>query len=137
MMDRPGQDPSVLRDDLCVLQSINRWMGGYTIPLCYLQQFATGPLTLLDLATGAADVPRAIALWAKRNSLAIRITAVDGNPDILRIARERSADFPEIQIEQQNLLALPYPRGSFDIVTCSLTLHHFADADVLAILPRI
>jgi len=62
---------------------------------------------------------------------------VDTNPEILRIAREQCAGWPEIHIEQYDLLALPYPAASFDVVLCSLTLHHFAEADVVAILRRI
>ena len=130
IMDRPGQDLSLLRDDLSVLEQINRRLGGLTIPLRYLKEFH--PRTILDLATGGGDVPRAIA-----RRFDVQITAMDSNPDILQIARERSTDYTNIHFEQHNLLALPYPTASFDVVLCALTLHHFAVADVVAILRRI
>ncbi len=128
MMDRPGNDPGLLRADLDALQTINRFLGGYRIPLRYLAKFR--PTTILDLATGAGDVPRALPRH-------IQITAVDSNPDILQIARERSTGFANIRFEQHNLLALPFAPGSFDVVLCSLALHHFAEADVVAILRRV
>ena len=53
------------------------------------------------------------------------------------MARERCVGWPEIRVEQQDLLSLPYPAASFDFVFCSLTLHHFMEADVVAILRRI
>ena len=138
IMDRPGNEPKLLRADLRVLKDINRLLGGYRIPLLYLPGFLTRkPLTILDLATGAADVPRAIVNWARVRQLRIEITAVDGNPEILRIARENTADWPEIHIEQQDLLALPYSAASFDVVLCSLALHHFSEADAVAILRRV
>jgi SAM-dependent methyltransferase len=141
IMDRPGNDPELLRADLRVLERINYFLGGHRIAHRYLSDFLnTKPMssfTVLDLATGGADVPRSIIQWARSHGVHAEITAVDGNPEILRIARERCADFPEIQIEQRNLLALPYPSASFDFVLCSLTLHHFADTDVVAILRRI
>jgi SAM-dependent methyltransferase len=142
IMDRPGNEEKLLRADLRVLEDINRLLGGYRIPLLYLRKFPdslqTGKaLTILDLATGAADVPRAIATWARAQSVKVEITAVDGNPEILRVARENVADWPEIRVEQQNLLALPYPAASFDIVLCSLSLHHFSEADAVAILRSI
>lgn len=143
MMDRPGQDYQLLKEDLAELQRINRALGGYRIPLRYLDQLlqrVSPPIrrfTVLDLATGAADVPRAIVTWAKQRSYAVEITAVDVNPDILRIAREHTVGWPDIRLEQQNLLALPYPPASFDIVLCALALHHFAAPDVIAILRRI
>jgi len=130
MMDRPGQNMSLLRDDLTVLERINRHLGGHAIPLRYLKRFQ--PCTILDLATGGADVPRAIA-----SRFDVRITAVDSNPQILQIARERSTGYPSIHFEQHNLLALPYPPASFDVVLCSLALHHFAEPDAIAILRRI
>jgi SAM-dependent methyltransferase len=142
IMDRPGNEPKLLRADLRVLEDINRFLGGYRIPLLYLSKLADSLrpgkiLTILDLATGAADVPRAIATWARARSVKVEITAVDGNPEILRIARENTTDWPEIRVEQQNLLALPYPAASFDVVLCSLALHHFSETDAVAILRRI
>jgi SAM-dependent methyltransferase len=142
IMDRPGNEEKLLRADLHVLEDINRFLGGYRIPLLYLRKFSrffrsAKPLTILDLATGAADVPRAIAIWARLQRIDIAITAVDSNPEILRIARENAADWPEIRIERQNLLALPYPAASFDVVLCSLALHHFSEVDAVAILRSI
>lgn len=137
-MDRPGNDPVLLRADLRVLENINRFLGGHRIPQMYLPDFIKGEsVTVLDLGTGAADVPRSLVLWARTSGVQIEITAVDGNPEILRIARENAVGWPEIRIEQAALLALPYQSGSFDIVLCSLTLHHFSETDAVAILRRI
>jgi SAM-dependent methyltransferase len=145
MMDRPAQNPKLLRDDLSVLELINRRFGGHAVVLHYLEQFCRSslaptvhrPLSVLDLATGAGDIPRAIVAWAKQRRLPVLVTAVDGNPDILQIARERCAAFPEIHLEQHNLLALPFAPASFDVVLCALTLHHFTEANAVAILRRI
>lgn len=126
MMDRPGQNLDLLRDDLTVLENINRRLGGLAIPLRYLPQF--NARTVLDLATGAGDIPRAIAHRYD-------VTAVDNNPDILRIARERSDG--NVRFEQHDLRALPFKPASFDVVLCSLALHHFSEDDVVAILRRI
>jgi SAM-dependent methyltransferase len=124
MMDRPGHDPALLRADLDVLETINRFLGGHRIPLRYLPQF--NARTVLDLTTGAGDIPRALAGRYE-------VTGVDKNPDILRIARERS---PGIRFEQHDLLDLPYAAGSFDVVLCSLALHHFTEDDAVVILRR-
>jgi len=137
IMDRRGNDPALLRADLRVLANINRQLGGHQIPLQYLRRWQKPVLTILDLATGAADVPRAIVQWARRQRIKVEITAVDGNEEILAIAREWSAGYPEIEFAHHNLLALPYGAGSYDIVLNSLTLHHFAETDVVTILRRI
>lgn len=141
IMDRPGNDADLLRADLSVLERINRFLGGQRIAVGYLDEFLEAvpmsSFTAVDLATGGADIPRAVVRWARGRGVRVEITAVDGNPEILGIARERCADWPEIHIEQHDLLALPYPTASADFVLCSLTLHHFAEADVVAILRRI
>jgi SAM-dependent methyltransferase len=138
MMDRPGNDTALLRADLRVLEKINRFLGGHRIPLLYLPDFLNAKsVTILDLGTGAADVPRSIARWARANGVNANITGIDSNSDILQIARENVAGWPEIRIEQADLLGLPYRPDSFDVVLCSLTLHHFSEADVVAILRRI
>jgi 2-polyprenyl-3-methyl-5-hydroxy-6-metoxy-1,4-benzoquinol methylase len=141
VMDRRGNDPELLRADLRVLESINRLLGGHRIALRYLEKFlGTAPMssfTVLDLATGGGDIPRTVVAWAHRRKVRVEITAVDGNPEILKIAREWCAASLEIHVEQHDLLHLPYPTASFDFVLCSLTLHHFAEADVVAILRRI
>jgi SAM-dependent methyltransferase len=141
IMDRRGNDPALLRADLRVLENINRFLGGHRIALDYLGKLRAvtpmNPIRILDLATGGADVPRSIVRWARRRGVRVEITAVDRNPDILEIARERCTTSPEIRIEQHDLLELPYEPASFDVVTCSLTLHHFSKANVVAILRRI
>jgi SAM-dependent methyltransferase len=141
IMDRRGNDAALLRADLRVLENINRFLGGHRIALGYVDELLNvmpmSHVRILDLATGGADVPRAIAQWARLKRVRVEITAVDRNPEILEIARERCAGWPEIRIDQHDLLALPYAATSFDIVTCSLTLHHFSTANVVAILRRI
>jgi len=138
MMDRRDNDPALLRADLRVLEIINRHLGGHRIVHTYLPNLAKrSSVSVLDLGTGAADVPRAVARWAKANGVKVEITAVDANPEILQVARDNTAGWPEIRVEEADLRALPYRPASFDVVLCALTLHHFGEADVVAILRRI
>ena len=81
--------------------------------------------SLLDLASGSADMPLAIASWSKRSGIHSTIVATDISPDIVAAARIQAAGEPMVQIEQQDALNLPYPTRAFDIVLCTLALHHF------------
>ena len=94
-------------------------------------------MSILDLATGAADIPRAIVAWARQRRLPVRITAVDGNPEVLQIAQELCRGWPEIHLARHDLRALPYPADHFDLVLCSQALHHFGSVDAATILRRI
>jgi ubiquinone/menaquinone biosynthesis C-methylase UbiE len=141
LMDRPGISRALLREELQILETANRRWGGHKLVLGYVQRLLgsarTKSLTILDLGTGAADIPRAIVAWARQRKLPVAITAVDGNSGVLEIAREACRDWPEIRLEQHDLRALPYAADSFDLVLCSLALHHFDSAVAVAILRRI
>jgi SAM-dependent methyltransferase len=96
--------------------------------------------TLLDVASGSADIPIAIAKAARRARIDLEITATDRSPQIVAIARERCVDDPMMRVETQDALALPYATGSFDIALCTLALHHFepdAARTLLASLARV
>lgn len=90
--------------------------------------------TLLDVASGSADIPIAIARAAQRAGIALHITVTDRSPQIVAVARERCAGIPTMSVEQQDALALPYDAGSFDVTLCTLALHHFAPDAAQALL---
>jgi 2-polyprenyl-3-methyl-5-hydroxy-6-metoxy-1,4-benzoquinol methylase len=140
LMDRPDVNKAWLREELEVLQKINRF-GAHRLMVRYINHLLGSrkveQLSVLDLATGAADIPRAMVAWARKSETKIRVTAVDGNVEVLRSAREWCRDWPEIQLERCDLLELPYRPESFDIVLCSLALHHFTNHDALTILRRM
>jgi 2-polyprenyl-3-methyl-5-hydroxy-6-metoxy-1,4-benzoquinol methylase len=140
LMDRPDVNKAWLREELEILQKINRF-GAHRLMVRYMNRLLDSrkveELRVLDLATGGADIPRAIVAWARKSGTKINVTAVDGNEEVLRSAREWCRDWPEIQLERCNLLELPYRAESFDIVICSLALHHFTTEDAIGVLRRM
>lgn len=127
-----------LRGNLRDIRRANRWFGGTRAVVTALApllrtQDATVPLSILDVATGSADIPIALAGWAKREGNAVRIVATDLQPDVLTVASEAVGE-TGIVIEQADALNLPYPDDSFDIVTLSLALHHFEPDDAIRVL---
>src|SRR5258706_11072064 len=84
LMDRPGVDRALLREELQVLETINRHLAGHRLVVeCVrriLDSTRSTSLSILDLGTGSADIPRAIATWARQRQLSITITAVDSHP---------------------------------------------------------
>src|SRR5579859_5248246 len=48
-------------------------------------------LTILDLATGSADIPEELCRWARSQGRQIEVLATDISPEILKVARKRIA----------------------------------------------
>lgn len=138
-IDRPANDPALLRQDLINLQRINKYFGGITAIISNLFSLLAGTgaakeISILDLATGSADHPVEIAKAMRVRRRKVRITAVDKNPQILELATESTRAFPEIEVVPGDVLALSYEDKSFDIVLCSLAIHHFSSEEAVTIL---
>jgi ubiquinone/menaquinone biosynthesis C-methylase UbiE len=81
---------------------------------------------VLDLATGTGT----LAIWMKQGEPRLDVVAIDGDADVLEIAR-RKAGRAALVIEWLQALAqhLPLPTAHFDRVVSSLFFHHLsADA---------
>ena len=140
-MDLPRVPPALVVESLHDLAQLNHRFGGIRAvlrPLMRLMRRWTlrNPIHLLDLGTGSADIPRALVCWARSEGIQLAVTAVDVNPVMCGLARKECVEFPQITIDRHNLLSLPYETHSFDFVTSSQVLHHFAEPDVVRILQQ-
>jgi len=135
LMDRPQPVSAELEADLLNLVSLNRHFGSHRLVRRFLARwFVPGEMyRVLDLATGAGDIPRVIADWARAHGVTVRIDAVDANPSTLAIARKLSDGYSEIDFMEANVLTFETAQ-SYDFVCCSLALHHFAEADAVKLL---
>ncbi|OLC30244.1 MAG: hypothetical protein AUH31_04995 [Armatimonadetes bacterium 13_1_40CM_64_14] len=140
-LDTPGQNRVELEGLLGDIRRTNRRFGGYPLVLRYLRRFLPrlphGPITVLDVATASADIPRVIALWARAHHLPIRIVALDLSEDILALAKSGIASYPEVTLLRGNALSLPFPDRAIDVVICGLALHHFTFEDAGRVLREI
>lgn len=129
LMDTLALPPRVADRTLRFLEMTNRRFGGTSIILRHLDSWSAAwpagrPTTVLDVGTGAADIPRAIVAWAGQRGREVRVTAIDMAPDIAATARARARGVPEIVVEQATLADVAASGRRFDYVTASLFLHH-------------
>jgi len=138
-MDRPDNTRADLEGALADIGAVNRFLGGSRIvveaALPYLAASTRkSPLSVLDVGTGAADVPRALVRAARGAERAIRVVAVDRDPVTAALARGACAGVPEIEVLERDAFELGFPPGSFDLVTASLFLHHFTHDDAVRLI---
>jgi SAM-dependent methyltransferase len=145
-MDQPGLDPAEHERALAGLRRIN------AVSRCSASLFAPirklaarrpdQPLRLLDLACGGGDTAIDLALMARRRGLELIVEGCDLNPEAVAIAsanaRRRGAP---LRFFAADALADPWPEGpggaaaeGYDVVLCSLFLHHLDDEDALRLL---
>jgi ubiquinone/menaquinone biosynthesis C-methylase UbiE len=81
---------------------------------------------ILDVGSGTGTM----AVMIKQAYPAADVVGLDGDPEILEIARSKTRNLEiEIRFDQGMSFDLPYPDGSFDVVLTSMMLHHLSRDD--------
>jgi ubiquinone/menaquinone biosynthesis C-methylase UbiE len=139
LLDGPLDDPAALRGNLRDLERANRWLGGADLSARAIEALAGDrqSLTVLDVGTGAADIPVALLARAARDGRRLRVTGIDHRPEILAaaVARQpRLGTMAGLELHVGDGRSLPFPDRSFDIAHASLLLHHLEPGAAVAIL---
>jgi 2-polyprenyl-3-methyl-5-hydroxy-6-metoxy-1,4-benzoquinol methylase len=141
IMDRPDLDADSHYGALRSLTRINAWSGGVRMfwpeLFALAKQAAPAPLRVLDLATGAGDVP--IRLWRKaaRAGVALHIEAWDFSPRAVEYARSHSQRYgADVEFSCKDALADEIP-ADYDAIISSLFLHHLDDEQAVSQLRRM
>jgi ubiquinone/menaquinone biosynthesis C-methylase UbiE len=134
-------DTATLDANLRDLARVNRWLGGVSLSrkaVVALLRGREGDVELLDVGTGAADIPDALIGSLGGPGHWLRVTAVDTRTEILGAARRRSRAGPAtLKLERVSGDRLPYPDAAFDIAHCSLVLHHAEKDGALRLLQEM
>jgi ubiquinone/menaquinone biosynthesis C-methylase UbiE len=141
LLDGPLDDPAALRANLRDLRRLNR-LGGVELSIRAVDALAGGAedVTLLDVGSGAADIPLALLAEAGRRGRRLAVTAVESRPEVLEAAR---VEDPRLEATDGLSLAiadgtsLPYPDRAFDIAHASMVLHHLEPAGARTFLDEL
>jgi ubiquinone/menaquinone biosynthesis C-methylase UbiE len=79
----------------------------------------------LEIGCGTGAFSRRLAERSER------VSAIDLSPEMIRIARERSAQFPSIEFQLADVCERPLPDEHFDCIASIATLHHLPLAEML------
>ena len=138
LMDDPGLSRELHFRALAGLSRLNDWSGSVRIIWRALRSLEhdgnSDRLRILDLATGAGDIP--IALWrrARRSGMTVQIDACDISPVALEYARRRSGEHgARIRFFECDALMLDGVM-EYDVVISSLFLHHLTEDQATKLL---
>jgi 2-polyprenyl-3-methyl-5-hydroxy-6-metoxy-1,4-benzoquinol methylase len=139
-MDQPGLDARAHAHALHGLARINRLSRSDAILWPAIERLARtmggSPIRVLDVASGGGDVPIALANRARRAGLRVQLEGCDISREAVGYARLRAEQSGlSLRFFNLDVLKEPIPAG-YDVVTCSLFLHHLAEADACSFLRK-
>lgn len=141
LLDAEVIDEERLRRNLRDIRTINGILGWRAFAVREVARQVSArrltSFTLLDVASGSGDIPRAVARWAARAGISAHILATDISPRIVATARAELSAEQTAHAETADALALTYPPGGFDIALCTLALHHFAPEPATRLLANL
>jgi ubiquinone/menaquinone biosynthesis C-methylase UbiE len=92
---------------------------------------------VLDVGSGAGDVPLALVRDGARRGVQLHVTCLDHSEQMLAIARRATGSDPALSFVRADGGALPFADAEFDVVTCTLALHHFDPDGARALLREL
>lgn len=139
-MDDPGLDPGVHAAALAGLERINwlsrSWQAIWN-PIRGLARLEQQPLSVLDVACGSGDLLLNMSRQAARESIPMHWTGLDVSQTAVQLATER-AERQGSQVEFVCANAADIATGQqYDVVCCSLFLHHLPAAECVELLTQM
>lgn len=140
LLDGP-LDPRVLAGNLRDLERVNRLLGGADLSWRALRLVAgelrdtCGTVRMLDVGTGAADVPLTLVRRARRHGLRLHVHATDVRAEIVEAAHRRTSGEADLVVSLGDHRAVA--AGPFDVAHASLVLHHLEPVAAVAFLAQL
>jgi ubiquinone/menaquinone biosynthesis C-methylase UbiE len=138
IMDDLSDDSPALYRALKELDIINYWLGGNAITLQAVRKaLKANPSKkweIADLGCGSGEMLLKIAKWCRNQKIKVRLHGFDANPNVIAYAQKHCKHYPEINFHDENIFSEKFKNRSFDIITCTLFLHHFPKDDLILLL---
>ncbi|WP_432712518.1 methyltransferase domain-containing protein [Pedobacter sp.] len=138
LMDNFAMEGEVLRDALDKIASINKLLGGNKVTLqgvqYLLKESQLQTVKILDVGCGNGDMLRSLAEYALKKGLHFELYGIDANPFTISHAQHLSTAYPNLHFICKDIFQQQHSSDKYDIILCTLTLHHFKDDEILKLL---
>ena len=141
IMDDFTMEGVLFRDTLDKLEIINRFLGGNSVTIKGLKkllknQSKNKTITIVDLGCGNGDVLRDVSKFGRKNNYSFKLIGIDANPAAIDYARELSKEYSELSFKTIDILSEDFKKQSYNIVLCTLFLHHLKNEELISFLKK-
>ena len=139
IMDDFDLKGEMLKDALDKIAKINQFLGGNKLTLKGVQKLLknvpdSDVITIVDVGCGNGDMLRKLADFGIKNNLKFELIGIDANSFTINYAVELSKKYSNISYNCEDIFSKSFSELKYDIVLCTLTLHHFKNEDIQNIL---
>jgi 2-polyprenyl-3-methyl-5-hydroxy-6-metoxy-1,4-benzoquinol methylase len=117
---------------------INQLLGGNKVTLEGIKKVLpsnkTETITIADIGCGNGDMLRMLSDFAQKNKLDFKLIGIDANEFTINYAKKLSVNYPNIDYQCVDIFSEEFKTLKFDIIVCTLTLHHFTNEQILNII---
>ncbi len=139
IMDDFNMEGEILQDALDKIAKINQFLGGNRLTLQGVKELLVNnsdksPITIVDIGCGSGDMLRKLAEFGEKNNFNFQLIGVDANSFTINYARRLSVYYPNVIYRCEDVFGKHFEKIKYDIVLCTLTLHHFKDDEIISLV---
>ncbi|HAH55911.1 MAG TPA: methyltransferase [Flavobacterium sp.] len=139
IMDDFAMEGEILRNALDKIAKINQLLGGNQLTLQGVQELIAKipnktEITIVDAGCGNGDMLRNLADYGIKNNFNFRLIGIDANNFTINHAQNLSKKYSNISYRCEDIFNEVFAELKYDIVLCTLTLHHFKEDEILQLM---
>lgn len=139
IMDDFNMEGEELRDALDKISRINHLLGGNKLTLDGVKELLknhrnSNEITIVDVGCGNGDMLRSLADYGLNKNIKLKLIGIDANNYTVNYANQLSSNYVNISYQCQDIFSESFEELKYDIVLCTLTLHHFSKQEIIKLL---
>lgn len=139
IMDDFDLKGDVLKASLDKIAQINQFLGGNKLTLKGVAKLLekdpnSNLITIVDVGCGNGDMLRKLADFGFKNNLNLELIGIDANSFTVNYATDLSRKYSNVTYRCLDVFDKSFSELKYDIVLCTLTLHHFKNDEIVKLL---
>ncbi len=139
IMDDFTLEGEILREALDKIAKINQLLGGNKLTLqgvlhLLSKESTKNEVIIVDVGCGNGDMLRSLAVYANKNNLNFKLIGIDANQFTIEHAESLSKHYRNISYRCEDIFDDNFKSLKYDILLCTLTMHHFKDDEIAQLL---